>query len=271
MRRRFILLQNPASSPWAEPFSQPQYAEQWLRSAMIHQSNRSRCEQVDVETVAIRGVLSAARSTRLSDWNIQSRGHQCHACNTAFEDGTSYHTAGSTRTMSMCGRIFAPPAGAGGRWSAVTQRIYLPPGRAPTRPRRPHRPRQFRKTTPKGLLRKLVETGEERAGEVSYILAVMFERARAQGEGTDQGRRQPCIRIRNEPVRRRVFTIPIPTSRWRNGAGANRGRHPAGTRPAGGRQTMASRTRAGGTRRPEPPPAIPWRTRSPRIGTHTRG
>ena len=28
----------------------------------------------------------------MSDWNIQSRGHQCHACNTAFEDGTSYHT-----------------------------------------------------------------------------------------------------------------------------------------------------------------------------------
>ena len=45
-----------------------------------------------------------------------------------------------------------------------------PPGKAPTRPRRPD--------NAEGLLRKLVETGEARWREASYILAVMLERKR---------------------------------------------------------------------------------------------
>ena len=140
---------------------------------MIHQSNRSRCEQVDVERSPTRCFIG--RKVRLSDWNIQSRGHQCHACNTAFEDGTSYHTCWlreqqyvrqDIRTTCWAQEGDGAPSRKG--FISTWQGTYEPAARTA---------RGNSKDNAEGLLR-LVETGEARWREASYILAVMLERKR---------------------------------------------------------------------------------------------
>jgi hypothetical protein len=114
----------------------------------------------------------------LSDWNIQSRGHQCHACNTAFEDGTSYHTVLAYENneyvrQDICTTCWAQEGdGSLSRKGFIStwQGTYEAPPPAP--------PEAIQKDNAEGLLRKLVETGEARWREASYILAVMLERKR---------------------------------------------------------------------------------------------
>ena len=114
----------------------------------------------------------------MSDWNIQSRGHQCHACNTAFEDGTSYHTVLAYENneyvrQDICTTCWAQEGdGALSRKGFIStwQGTYEAPPPAP--------PEAIQKDNAEGLLRKLVETGEARWREASYILAVMLERKR---------------------------------------------------------------------------------------------
>ena len=122
--------------------------------------------------------LIAARSTRLSDWNIQSRGHQCHACETAFEDGASYHTVlayenNEYQRQDICVSCWTSEGdGAPERKGFIStwQGTYEAPPPAP--------PEAIQKDNAEGLLRKLVETGDARWREASYILAVMLERKR---------------------------------------------------------------------------------------------
>ncbi len=114
----------------------------------------------------------------LSDWNIQSRSHQCHTCDQSFADGASYHTVLAHENSEYL-RYDICEACWNGESEGVTDRkgfishwqgTYEAPPPAP--------PDAIQKDNAEGLLRKLVETGDERWREASYILAVMLERKR---------------------------------------------------------------------------------------------
>ena len=108
-------------------------------------------------------------------WNIQPRGHQCHKCEQPFEDGAGYHTVLAYEhheyaRMDLCEACWAREHGEGmaDRKGFIShwQGTYEAPPPAP--------PDAIQKATAEGLLRKLLETGEERWREASYILAVML-------------------------------------------------------------------------------------------------
>ena len=147
----------------------------------------------------------------MSDWNIQSRGHQCHTCDVTFEDGTSYHTVliyenNEYMRQDICTACWKKESdGAPARkgFIATWQGTYEAPP--------PEPPEAIQKDNAEGLLRKLVETGDTRWREASYILAVMLERKRVI-KNKDQIRNEDGGRtlIYEHTQSGDVFTIPDP-------------------------------------------------------------
>ncbi|MCL4176485.1 MAG: hypothetical protein KJ072_01895 [Verrucomicrobia bacterium] len=112
------------------------------------------------------------------EWNIQSRGHVCHACGEAFGDGQPYHTLlldarGNYERLDVCERCWAAEyrPGAADRSGFVShwQGVYEIPAA---------RPEPIQKETAESLLRKLVERNHPADAAATFILAVMLERKR---------------------------------------------------------------------------------------------
>ena len=146
----------------------------------------------------------------MSDWNIQSRGHQCHACNKPFEDGISYHTVLAYENneyvrQDICTTCWAQEGeGAPSRKGFIStwQGTYEAPPPAP--------PEAIQKDNAEGLLRKLVETGETRWREASYILAVMLERKRVLKVKEQIKEADSRVFVYEMSHSGDVFTIPDP-------------------------------------------------------------
>ncbi len=147
----------------------------------------------------------------LNDWNLQSRGHTCGECEGPFAHEGACHTLlidedREYRRVDLCeGCWLANYAeGANHRKGFVShwQGVYEAPPEEP--------PDVIEKDTAETLLRKLLETGEARWREASYILAVMLERKRllkVKEQLREEGRR---VFIYEHPSSGDLFTIPDP-------------------------------------------------------------
>jgi hypothetical protein len=113
----------------------------------------------------------------MNEWNIQSRGHACAACQLAFSDKQVYHTLlldGSPDLLrsDVCEPCWqqqtadnANPKGLISRW----QGSYIAPTPAVE---------AIQKETAETLLKKLIEQNDPRYIPAGFILAVMLERKR---------------------------------------------------------------------------------------------
>lgn len=109
----------------------------------------------------------------MTEWDIQSRGHTCAACQQPFADKQTYHTLLSTTATGYERRDLCPacfPAASRDGVLSFWQAEYKMPAPPPPEP--------IQKDTAETLLRKLAEAkGPNQAG-ACYILAVMLERKR---------------------------------------------------------------------------------------------
>ena len=113
----------------------------------------------------------------MNEWNIQSRGHACEACQQPFTDRQVYHTLlldGSPDLLrsDVCEPCWqkqtadnANPKGLISRW----QGTYEAPAPATE---------AIQKETAETLLKKLIEQNDPRYIPAGFILAVMLERKR---------------------------------------------------------------------------------------------
>ena len=146
----------------------------------------------------------------MNDWNIQSRGHRCHTCDVTFEDGMSYHTVlvyenNEYMRQDICTACWKKEGdGAPSRKGFIStwQGTYEAPAPAP--------PEAIQKDNAEGLLRKLVETGDTRWREASYILAVMLERKRVLKVKEQIKEADGRVFVYEMSQSGDVFTIPDP-------------------------------------------------------------
>ncbi len=134
-------------------------------------------------------------------------------CEQAFEDGAGYHTVLAYDTSEylrrdICAACWtAESEGAAERKGFIShwQGTYEAPPPAP--------PEAIQKDTAESLLRKLLETGEARWREASYILAVMLERKRilkVKEQLRDEQAEGARIFVYEQPKTGDLFTIPDP-------------------------------------------------------------
>ena len=147
----------------------------------------------------------------MNDWNIQSRGHQCHECEQPFEDGVGYHTVLAYEhheyaRRDLCEACWSREHGEGmaDRKGFIShwQGTYEAPPPVP--------PDAIQKATAEGLLCKLLETGDERWREASYILAVMLERKRILKVKEQIKGENGRVFVYEQPKSGDLFTIPDP-------------------------------------------------------------
>ncbi len=145
----------------------------------------------------------------MNEWNIQSRGHACQSCGTAFTDKQVYHTIlfderrDFLRT-DVCQKCwdtqFTESRDRKGFISCWQGEYAAPP--PPTE--------VIQKESAETLLRKLVELNDPKHAAASFILAVMLERKRllkVKEQIKVDGRR---IFVYEQPKTGDVFTIPDP-------------------------------------------------------------
>lgn len=109
----------------------------------------------------------------MTEWDIQSRGDACTACQQPFADKEAYHTllsmdATGYARRDLCATCYAS-AGRDGVISYWQGEYKLPP---------PPPPEAIQKETAETLLRKLVESTDPSHASARDILAVMLERKR---------------------------------------------------------------------------------------------
>ena len=143
------------------------------------------------------------------DWNIQSRGHQCHECEQPLADGADCHTVLAHENheysrRDLCGACWEKGAGLADRKGFIShwQGTYEAPP--------PEPPEAIQKATAEGLLRKLLETGDRRWREASYILAVMLERKRILKVREEIREEDGRVFVYEQPKSGDIFTIPDP-------------------------------------------------------------
>lgn len=145
------------------------------------------------------------------DWNIQSRAHECQACQKPFVDKQPYHTVlvdarHEYQRQDVCEPCWTAQFSHGSTerkgFISHWQGIYEAPPAAP--------PEAIQKETAETLLRKLVEQNDPQYRAASYILAVMLERKRllkVKAQSNEGGVR---VFIYEQPKTGDVFTIPDP-------------------------------------------------------------
>jgi hypothetical protein len=146
----------------------------------------------------------------MNEWNIQSRGHACQSCQTAFEDKQVYHTILfdekrdflRTDVCQKCWNEQYQEARDRKGFISHWQGEYEAPPAAPVE--------VIQKSDAETLLRKLIELNDPRFAAASYILAVMLERKRilkVKEQSRIEGKR---IFVYEHPKTGDVFTIPDP-------------------------------------------------------------
>lgn len=145
----------------------------------------------------------------MNEWNIQSRGHACQSCHTAFTDKQVYHTIlfdekRDFLRIDVCQKCwdaqFTESRDRKGFISCWHGEYEAPPPQVDA----------IQKGDAETLLRKLVEVNDPKHLAATYILAVMLERKRilkVKEQVRVEGRR---IFIYEQPKTGDVFTIPDP-------------------------------------------------------------
>jgi len=144
------------------------------------------------------------------EWNLQSRGRECRACETAFKDKQIYHTLlfdekQTYERHDVCEDCWTSQysEGATERKGFVShwQGVYLKP--QPT-------PEPMRKENAESLLRKLIEGNEPDSGPAIYILAVMLERKRILKVKEQIRSEEGRVFVYEHPKNGDLFTIRDP-------------------------------------------------------------
>ena len=146
----------------------------------------------------------------MNEWNIQSRGHACQSCGTAFADKQTYHTIlfdekKDFLRIDVCDKCWIDQysqARDKKGFISCWQGQYEAPPAAPVDP--------IEKDTAETLLRKIVESNDARYAAASFILAVMLERKRllkVKEQLMVDGKR---IFVYEHPKTGDIFTIPDP-------------------------------------------------------------
>jgi hypothetical protein len=146
----------------------------------------------------------------MNEWNIQSRGHACQSCQTAFEDKQVYHTILfdekrdflRTDVCEKCWNEQYQEARDRKGFISHWHGQYEAPPAAPVE--------AIQKSDAESLLRKLIERNDPRYAAASYILAVMLERKRllkVKEQIRAEGKR---IFVYEQPKTGDIFTIPDP-------------------------------------------------------------
>ena len=146
----------------------------------------------------------------MTEWNIQSRGHNCTACGKAFADAEHYHTLlfdekAEFRRLDICVPCWQKQYSEGARdrkgFVSYWQGVY----EAPTPPAEP-----IQKETAESLLRKLIELNDPQYVPAGFILAVMLERKRLLKVKEQFVRDGQRVFIYEHPKTGDVFTIIDP-------------------------------------------------------------
>jgi hypothetical protein len=146
----------------------------------------------------------------MTEWNIQSRAHQCTACGKAFADQEAYHTLlfaerALLRREDVCHACWEKQFSQGSRerkgFVSYWQGVYEAPP-PPTDP--------IQKETAASLLRKLIERNDPHYIPAGFILAVMLERKRLLKVKEQLVRDGQRVFIYEDPKSGDVFTIVDP-------------------------------------------------------------
>ena len=146
----------------------------------------------------------------MNDWNFQSRGHQCHACEQPFEDGADYHTVLAYENSEFGRRDICASCWANEGEGAAERKGFISQWQGTYEAPPPAPPEAIQKDTAESLLRKLLETGEPRWREASYILAVMLERKRLLKVKEQLKEETDRVFVYEQPKTGDLFTIPDP-------------------------------------------------------------
>lgn len=147
----------------------------------------------------------------MNDWNIQSRGHACEACERRFADKEKYHTLlvdhkGELQRVDVCRDCWAAQYEEGAKerkgFVSYWQGVYEAPPPAP--------PEAIQRDTAETLLRKLVEKNDPEFAAASYILAVMLERKRQLRVKETVQRDGVRVFVYEQPKTGDLFSIPDP-------------------------------------------------------------
>ncbi len=146
----------------------------------------------------------------MTEWKIQSRGHACEACGTAFADRQHYHTLlfdekAAFRRSDICQTCWQKQYSEGAQdrkgFISYWQGVYEAP--VPTS-------EAIQKDTAESLLRKLIELNDPHNMAAAYILAVMLERKRLLKIKEELVREGQRVFIYEQPKTGDLFTIIDP-------------------------------------------------------------
>ena len=147
----------------------------------------------------------------MTDWNIQSRAHVCHACGKHFGDKQAYHTLlfderQEFKRLDVCQPCWQVQFSEGARdrkgFVSCWQGVYEAPPPTP--------PDLVQKESVESLLRKIMELNDPQYTAASYILAVMLERKRLLKVKEQLQRDNQRVFIYEHPKSGDLFTIPDP-------------------------------------------------------------
>ena len=147
----------------------------------------------------------------MNEWNTQSRGHGCQACQRPFQDKQPYHTLlfeekQLFHRLDICETCWKDQYSQGAHdrkgftsyWSGIYE---APPAAAPD---------PIEKENAESLLRKLIELNDPKHAAAGFILAVMLERKRLLKVKEQIIREGQRVFIYEQPKTGDIFTIPDP-------------------------------------------------------------
>jgi hypothetical protein len=147
----------------------------------------------------------------MTEWNIQSRGRACGACEKTFADKEAYHTLlfeqrAELLRQDICQACWEKQYSEGSRdrkgFLSYWQGVYNAPAQK--------QEDAIQKETAETLLRKLIELNDPQYVPAGYILAVMLERKRLLKVKEQLVRDGQRVFIYEHPKTGEVFTIIDP-------------------------------------------------------------
>src|SRR3954470_19322544 len=143
----------------------------------------------------------------MTEWNIQSRAHQCQACGKQFTDKEVYHTLlfdekSDFQRSDICQACWEKQYAEGSKERKGFISYWHGVYHAPAPPSDP-----IKRETAETLLRKLIELNDPQHVPTAYILAVMLERKRLLKVKEQLVRDGHRVFIYEQPATGDVFTI----------------------------------------------------------------
>ena len=183
-----------------------------FRPLLRGRGRRKRSVPTDANEIAVLAVAALCFACLITEWNIQTRGHGCEACNRPFADKEPYHTLlvdekTHFRRSDLCVACwqnqFADAQNRSG-FISYWQGVYEAP---------PPVTEAIQKETAETLLRKLIEQNDPQHMAAGYILAVMLERKRILKVKEQIVREGQRVFVYEQPKTGDVFTIADPNLR----------------------------------------------------------